>query len=87
MIDVRPLSLTRVIARHGHGSAERDAVVCGTQRRSWRQLVSRMHQVANALIAGGLRPGGKVATLLNNSTYHLESHARDDRGRRCHRPS
>jgi acyl-CoA synthetase (AMP-forming)/AMP-acid ligase II len=72
MIDVRPLSLTRVIARHARGSAERDAVVCGTQRRSWRQLVSRMHQVANALIAAGLRPGGKVATLLNNSTHHLE---------------
>jgi len=72
MIEVRPLSLTRVIAGHARALAQRDAVVCGAQRRSWQQLVSRMHQVANALVAAGLPPGGKVATLLNNSTEFLE---------------
>ena len=34
--------------------------------------MGRMHQVGNALKAAGLRPGDKVATLINNSIELLE---------------
>lgn len=72
MIDVRPLSITGVIASHGRWSPDRDAAVCGAERRSWRELAGRMHKVANTLVAAGLRPGDKVCTLLNNSIELLE---------------
>jgi acyl-CoA synthetase (AMP-forming)/AMP-acid ligase II len=35
-------------------------------------LISRINRVANALLAQGLQPGDKVATLLNNSIAQLE---------------
>ena len=72
MISVRPLCLTDVIARHAELSPEGEAVVCGQRRLNWSQLVGRMHQVGNALKAAGLRPGDKVATLINNSIELLE---------------
>jgi long-chain acyl-CoA synthetase len=72
MIETRALSLTDVIASHARWSPEAEAAVCGPNRRTWRQLIGRMHQVSNALLAAGLRPGDKVATLLNNSIELLE---------------
>ena len=72
MIAVRTLSLPNVIASHAILTPDAEAVVCDAQRLTWRQLVDRINRVANALLAQGLRPGDKVATLLNNSIAQLE---------------
>lgn len=72
MIDIRPLSLTQVLAHHARLTPAKTAVVCGTQRRTWAELVNRTNQIANKLVALGLRRGDKVATLLNNSIEQLE---------------
>ncbi|HTG03359.1 MAG TPA: AMP-binding protein, partial [Bradyrhizobium sp.] len=72
MIAVRTLSLPNVIASHAILTPDAEAVICDSQRLTWKQLVDRINRVANALIAQGLRPGDKVATLLNNSMAQLE---------------
>ena len=72
MITVRTLSLPRVIASHAFLTPNAEAVVCDAQRLTWKQLVDRVNRIANGLLAQGLRPGDKVATLLNNSVEQLE---------------
>jgi long-chain acyl-CoA synthetase len=72
MIAVRTLSLPNVIASHAILTPDAEAVICDAQRLTWKQLVDRINRVANALIGQGLRPGDKVATLLNNSIEQLE---------------
>ena len=72
MITVRTLSLPHVIASHAFLTPNAEAVVCNAHRLTWKQLVDRVNRIANALLAQGLRPGDKVATLLNNSVEQLE---------------
>ncbi len=72
MIAIRPLSLPNVIASHGVWTPDGEAVVCEDRRLTWRELTNHVNQVANGLMARGLRTGDKVATLLDNSIEMLE---------------
>ena len=72
MIETRALSLPSVLAQHAVWSPQAEAVVCGEERLSWGELVRRVHQVANALLRGGLAKGDRVATLFDNSIEFLE---------------
>jgi acyl-CoA synthetase (AMP-forming)/AMP-acid ligase II len=51
---------------------DRAAVTFGDVSLSWRQLDTRSSQVANALIAEGVRPGERVAILARNSHRFYE---------------
>jgi aspartate racemase len=53
----------RAAARHG----DRAAVFAGGLRLSYRELGARADTVARRLLAMGVRPGDRVATLLERS--------------------
>lgn len=72
MIGVRPLSLTQVLSHHARLTPAKEAAVCGTERRTWSELMARSNAIANRLLKCGLKRGDKVATLLNNSIVQLE---------------
>jgi acyl-CoA synthetase (AMP-forming)/AMP-acid ligase II len=52
---------------------DRDAVVCGNDRRSYAQLDDRSTRLAHVLAARGARAGDHVALMMRNSIHHLES--------------
>jgi 3-oxocholest-4-en-26-oate---CoA ligase len=51
---------------------ERDAVVAGDRHWSYLDLDRRANRVANLLLSWGVRPRGRVATLLSNRVELLE---------------
>ncbi len=59
--------IRRGAALHG----ERDAVVCGDERLSFRQVDQLSSQLAHALLGQGVRQGQRVALLLNNGLYSV----------------
>jgi long-chain acyl-CoA synthetase len=58
---------------HGTYFPEREAVVCGAERRGWGEFNRNMNRIANALHAAGLAKGDKVAVLMGNSVRMLEA--------------
>ena len=50
----------------------RDAVICGTTRRSWRDFSTCTNQAAQALMALGVKKGSRVAMLSPNSVAMAE---------------
>ena len=63
--------LPDTMALHGRWTPERTAIVCGESRLDWATFVRSADRVANGLVALGLRPGDRVATLLGNSAETL----------------
>lgn len=58
--------LTRLVDYPEHWATQtpdREAVVFGTQRWRYADLAERVNQVAKALLASGINPGDRVATL------------------------
>jgi len=62
----RPQNLWAMVeqaaARNGGG----EAMVCGEERLSWREVVQRAQQIAAGFGKLGLKPGDRVAILLGN---------------------
>ncbi len=54
---------------------DREAIVCGTQRRTWSDFDDRASRLASHFWAEGLRPGDKVAIDLLNRPEYLETFA------------
>ncbi|MGI9591730.1 MAG: AMP-binding protein [Myxococcota bacterium] len=52
---------------------DRDAVVCGKQRRSWSDYEQRAARLGAALAEAGLKPDSKVGLYLYNSIEYLEA--------------
>jgi acyl-CoA synthetase (AMP-forming)/AMP-acid ligase II len=52
---------------------EREALVCGSQRRTYGQLEERANRFANHLIGLGVSPGEHVALYLENCPEYLEA--------------
>ena len=52
---------------------ERDAVVCGTHRLSFRELDGRANRLAHSLAAKGIRAGDHVGLYLFNGAEFLEA--------------
>ncbi len=63
--------LTACAARH----PDREAVVCGAQRRSFAALETRANCIANALIEAGLTGGARVALYMPNCMALVEAMA------------
>lgn len=61
-----------VIAYNARVFQHKTAVVCGSDRLSWAEFDRRTNQVANALIALGLKTGDKVCLLMTNSVRMFE---------------
>ena len=62
----RPADLTAILARAVERAPDREAVVDGTDRLTWRELQGRVRKLAAGLARLGVRPGDRVATLLPN---------------------
>jgi len=52
---------------------DRTAVVCGEERRTYRELDERGNQLAHHLIAAGVKPGDHVGMYLQNAIEYIES--------------
>ena len=51
---------------------DREALVCGDARRSWREYDERAARIAGFLSSRGFRPDSKAAIYLHNSNEYLE---------------
>jgi acyl-CoA synthetase (AMP-forming)/AMP-acid ligase II len=67
ILDAPSAFLPHVWANHARHFPNREAVVCGTERWSWRQFNAAMNQVANGLLGLGAGQGDKVAVVMCNS--------------------
>ena len=52
--------------------AEREAFVCGSQRRTYAELEERSNRLAHALLQRGISPGDHVGLHLRNGSEYLE---------------
>jgi acyl-CoA synthetase (AMP-forming)/AMP-acid ligase II len=62
----RPADLTAVLARAVERAPDREAVVDGTGRLTWRELHDRARRLSASLARLGVQPGDRVATLVPN---------------------
>lgn len=60
---------------------DRDAVVCGDRRVTWREWEERSARLASAFTAAGLRPEAKIGLYLYNSTEYTETQFAAFKGR------
>jgi long-chain acyl-CoA synthetase len=63
---------TRMLTQAVANQAQRVATICGTRRRTWREIGERVPRLASALRALGVRDGAFVATLAMNCDRYVE---------------
>jgi fatty-acyl-CoA synthase len=72
----RPLLITDIMrfADRNHPDVEIVSVTLDTPRHrcTWRDVFRRTRQLANALVAAGVKPGDRIASLAWNDYRHLE---------------
>jgi len=61
-----------LIALNSRWLSDKPAVVCGDVTLSWLQFSARCNQVANGLLSADIRPGERVAVLMDNSLANAE---------------
>ncbi|MDQ1457623.1 MAG: 3-oxocholest-4-en-26-oate---CoA ligase [Actinomycetota bacterium] len=66
-------NLADLFERVADAVAERDAAICGTERRTYAQLDERSTRLAHLLAGRGVGPGTHVALYMYNSISHLEA--------------
>jgi 3-(methylthio)propionyl---CoA ligase len=69
-----PLTPLSHLKRAAHVFAEREALVYGQRRYSYRDYHARASRLASALVAQGIQPGEVVATVLPNIPAQAEAH-------------
>jgi long-chain acyl-CoA synthetase len=62
----RPRSFHEMFARTVATCGEREALVCGEQRLSWRELEERVAAVAGGLAARGIERGDRIGLFVSN---------------------
>lgn len=72
-LDQPRVNISDVLAVHGRHKAQRPAVVCAGETRSWGAFDANISRIANALIAGGAQKGDRVAIVMGNSAEMLET--------------
>ena len=68
----RRLLLGEMLARNARKFPDKEAVVYGDVRLSYRQFNARVNQLAHALLDLGIKKGAKVAVLSFNCNEFLE---------------
>jgi fatty-acyl-CoA synthase len=72
-----PLTVDRILAHAETWHGRREIVTRSLEgpivRQTWGQTASRARRLSNALLASGVRPGDRVATLAFNSARHVEA--------------
>ena len=72
-LDAPQVTLPDLFATHARHRAGQEAVVCGPVRRTWGDFGANVNRVANALLAGGLARGDRVAVMMGNAVETLET--------------
>ncbi|MDF2368493.1 MAG: class I adenylate-forming enzyme family protein [Sneathiella sp.] len=72
MIDDTNVFLPDLWSTHATFSPEKDALICGDERRSWGDFDKNMSRIAHALINRGIGRGDKVAVLVSNNIEAVE---------------
>ncbi|MEN3950889.1 AMP-binding protein [Iodidimonas sp. SYSU 1G8] len=67
ILDAPSVFLPHIWASHARHFPNRDAIVCGDTRWSWRQFNETMNRVANGLASLGIGQGDKVAVIMSNA--------------------
>jgi acyl-CoA synthetase (AMP-forming)/AMP-acid ligase II len=67
ILDAPSAFLPHIWANHARHFPNREAVVCGGTRWSWRRFNEAMNQVANGLLGLGVGQGDAVAVVMTNS--------------------
>ena len=62
----RPQSLYALLSNAASQFPNRDALVCGDQRLSWRDVLDQTGQLALGMAERGIRSGDRVAMLIGN---------------------
>jgi acyl-CoA synthetase (AMP-forming)/AMP-acid ligase II len=70
----RRLLLGELVARNARRFPDREAVVYGNTRLTYRQFNARINRLAHALMDMGVKKGEKVAILLYNCNQYLEAY-------------
>ncbi|USG63140.1 acyl--CoA ligase [Sneathiella marina] len=71
-IDDAQVFLPELWATHAKFNPNKEAIICGDERRSWGDFDSNMSRIANALVSRGIGRGDKVAVLMSNKVEALE---------------
>ena len=66
-------NLADLFERVADAVPEREAAVCGTDRRTYVELDERSTRLAHVLASRGVAPGAHVALYMRNSIEHLET--------------
>ena len=66
------LSLEGLIAHHARYRGDLPAITFEGETITWRSFAERVNRVGNLLLARGIRPGDRVATVLANCRELLE---------------
>ena len=69
-----PLTPLSHLRRAAQVFPDREAVIYGDHRKTYREYHARVSQLASALIKIGIKPGDVVATLLPNVPAQAEAH-------------
>jgi fatty-acyl-CoA synthase len=70
----RRLLLGELVARNARKFPDREAVVYGNTRLTYREFNARVNRLAHALMDMGIKKGEKVAILLFNCSQYLEAY-------------
>jgi fatty-acyl-CoA synthase len=70
----RKLLLGELIARNARKFPDREAVIYGDTRLTYREFNARINRLAHALMDMGIKKGEKVAILLFNCNQYLEAY-------------
>jgi fatty-acyl-CoA synthase len=74
MPDTVPLSPVLFLDRAAAVFVDRNAIIDGDQRFTYREFQDRAHRLAGLLVDLGIRPGDRVAAICTNSHVMLEMH-------------
>ena len=64
----RPGSVWAMIAEAAARNPDGEALICGSRRMSWRDIVEQSARISTGFQQFGLQPGDRIAVLLGNRT-------------------
>src|SRR5215470_6743724 len=68
----RPRNPSSIITFHALNTPDKEALVQGARRFTYRQLDERIDRLASGLIGLGVRPGDRVGVMMRNCHQYLE---------------
>src|ERR1700688_3619808 len=69
-----PLSPVFFLDRAAAVFVDRNAIIDGDRRFTYREFQDRAHRLAGLLVDSGIRPGARVGAICTNSHVMLEMH-------------